>query len=140
VFLAKQCPLTPPSKTTCDDTERLSTEALALIFALVLIAAGVLSHFSVAQSIKNATYWETTATSCTTLSTCVIVRAVKNATSAFNHQPTLQTTKAIVASAATFVQALKESGRIYDPNLAMHLAMASHAASRKIYAREQAEK
>jgi hypothetical protein len=60
--------------------------------------------------------------------------------SAFNHQVTLQAAKAIVASAATLEQALKESGSVYDPNLVRQFAMASHAASRKIYAREQAEK
>jgi hypothetical protein len=38
MILSKQCPLTPPSQTTCDAIEELSSEALALIFGLVLIA------------------------------------------------------------------------------------------------------
>jgi membrane protein implicated in regulation of membrane protease activity len=168
VILSKQCPLTPPIKTTCDAIEMLSPDALALIFGLLFIA-GVLGLCPVVQAIKNATYLEATVASCTTLSTYVVVRVVKNATSAFNHQVTLQTAKAIVASAATFEQALKEtsafnhqvtlqttkaivvsaatleqalkeSGRVYNPNLVKQFAVASHAASRKIYAREQAEK
>jgi hypothetical protein len=57
-----------------------------------------------------------------------------------HHQLTLQTAKAIVSSAATFEQALKESGRAYDPNLLLQFAMASHTASREIAAREHAEK
>jgi hypothetical protein len=176
MILAKQCPLTPPSKTTCDDTERLSTAELVLFFGLVLIMVALyfgLVLIMVAQAIKNwdatvtatPTYWETTATSCTTQSTDVVVPAVKNATSAFNHQPTLETAKAIVASAAIleqaleesgrvydakfgesivaaaaiFEQVLKESGRVYDPNLPMQFATANYTTSREIYAREQAE-
>jgi hypothetical protein len=57
-----------------------------------------------------------------------------------HHQLTLQTAKAIVSSADVMEQALKESGRSYDPNLPMQYAMASYTASRDIYAREQAEK
>jgi hypothetical protein len=57
-----------------------------------------------------------------------------------SHQLTLQTAKAIVSSADVFEQALKESGRSYDPNLPMQYAIASYTASRDIYAREQAEK
>jgi hypothetical protein len=55
-------------------------------------------------------------------------------------QITLQTAKAIVSSADNIEQALKESGRSYDRNLPMEMAMASHMASREISAREQAEK
>jgi hypothetical protein len=57
-----------------------------------------------------------------------------------HHQLTLETAKVIVSSADIFEQALKESGRSYDPNLPLQFAMASHTASCDIYAREQAEK
>jgi hypothetical protein len=53
---------------------------------------------------------------------------------------TLQTAKAIVSSADAIEQALKESGRSYDPNLPMQFAMTNHTLSREISAREQAEK
>jgi hypothetical protein len=56
-----------------------------------------------------------------------------------HHQLTLQTAKAIVSSADIFEQALQESGRPYDPNLAVQVAIASHIAARGIYAKEQAE-
>jgi hypothetical protein len=57
-----------------------------------------------------------------------------------SHQLTLQTAKDIVASADAIEQALKESGRPLDRNLAMQWAMTNQTASREIYAREQAEK
>jgi hypothetical protein len=57
-----------------------------------------------------------------------------------SHQLTPQeSTKAIVASAAMFEQALKESGRSCDPKLAMQWATANHTLSLEIAAREQAE-
>jgi hypothetical protein len=56
------------------------------------------------------------------------------------HQLTLRTAKAIVLSADAIEQALKESGRSYNPNLPMQWAMTSHTLSREISAREQAEK
>ena len=56
-----------------------------------------------------------------------------------SHQLTLQTAKAIVASADVFELALKESGRTCDPNLAMQFAMTNHTLSIEIAAREQAE-
>jgi hypothetical protein len=56
------------------------------------------------------------------------------------HQLTLHTAKAIVSSADVIEQALKESGRSFDPNLPMQWAMTSHTLSREISAREQAEK
>jgi hypothetical protein len=56
------------------------------------------------------------------------------------HQLTLQTAKAVVSSADAIEQALKESGRSYNPNLPMQWAMTNHAVSREISAREQAEK
>jgi hypothetical protein len=53
---------------------------------------------------------------------------------------TLHTAKVIVSSVDIIEQALKESGRSYDPNLPMQWAMARHTASLEIEAREQAEK
>jgi hypothetical protein len=57
-----------------------------------------------------------------------------------HHQLTLQTAKAIVSSADVMEQALRESGRSYDPNLPLQFAMASYTASCEIYARDQAER
>jgi hypothetical protein len=139
MILAKQCPLTAaPSKTTCDDTERPSTAKEVFYFGLLLIVYFGLLLIVVAEAIKNWTpeYWETTATSCTTQSTHVEVPAVKNATSAFNQQPTLETTKAILADAAIMEQGLIEDGRVIDPilaALAMNLAMEHHTTSREIH-------
>jgi hypothetical protein len=56
-----------------------------------------------------------------------------------HHQLTLESAKAIVSSADVMEQALKESGRSYDPNLPMQFAIASYTASRDIYARKQTE-
>jgi hypothetical protein len=50
-----------------------------------------------------------------------------------------QTAKDVVASADAFEQALKESGRSCDPELAMHWAMTNQKLSLEIAAREQAE-
>jgi hypothetical protein len=50
-----------------------------------------------------------------------------------------QTTKDVVASADAFEQALKDSGRSCDPELAMYWAITNHKLSLEIAAREQAE-
>jgi hypothetical protein len=57
-----------------------------------------------------------------------------------SHQRThQQTAKDVVASADAFEQALTESGRSCDPELAMHWAMTNQKLSLEIAAREQAE-